>query len=116
MTKSMAQLAPLFALGLVAVPVAAQAETASEIPTVAVEYMDLDLTRADHQVKLDRRIARAVTKVCGNTSPRTLSQNADISACRANAKQAAQKGARVAIARAEQQRAFASNQSAIVGN
>lgn len=112
MASMLAKIAPLFAMGLAVVPVAVQAETTK----IAVKYQDLDLTRADHQAKLDTRIARAVTKVCGQTSARTLSLNGGIKACRDKAARVAQNGARVAIARAEQKRAFAANESPIVGN
>lgn len=116
MTKLMAKMATLIALGLVAAPVAVQAEDAMIVTKAEVKYRDLDLTRASHQAKLDKRIAYAVTKVCGQASPSTLSLNADIAKCRADALQGAKSSARVAIAEAQQQRALASNPAPVVGN
>lgn len=112
MEKKIAKLSALAALALAAVPMAAQAQTNS----VEVSYKDLDLTRAEHQALLDRRIAGAVTKVCGRTSPLTLSLNNEITACRTAAFQSAQNDVRVAMARADQSRALASNDAPVVGN
>lgn len=117
MVKKMVKPGLLVALALVAVPAGVQAEAArAETYAIDISYKDLDLTRADHQARLDRRIAEAVTKVCGRISPRTLSLNNAILACRAEALHAAQGGARVAIAHANQRRAFASSATPMVGN
>lgn len=116
MKTFMSKLTPLCALALVAVPVAAQAKDPLGTTSVEVKYHDLDLTRAAHQERLDQRIAGAVTKVCGRASPYTLPLNNEINECRAQAMQSAKSSARVAIAEAQQRRAFASNAEPVVGN
>lgn len=112
MASKILTLASIAAIALAAAPVAAM----DEVPSMTIKHSDLDLARADHQAKLDRRINAAVTQVCGQTSARTLSLNEDIRACREAAFANAKRASAQAIARAEQQRTLALRETAIVGN
>jgi UrcA family protein len=97
---------------LKAVP--ALAETPSHQSNVAVSIVrtaDLDLTKADGQRQLDRRLAAAAREVCGVASDVDLEGKNDVRKCRddvlakANAQRdqlvaAAGRGAEIAIAAA----------------
>jgi UrcA family protein len=53
-------------LALAAAP-ALQSAPVESAPTLTVRHSDLDLTRTDHRAELDRRIDRAVEKLCPTT-------------------------------------------------
>jgi UrcA family protein len=54
--------------------------------TVKVSYADLDLSNQAGVKALNRRVAAAITKVCGEVDPKNLSEGGYITKCRAAAK------------------------------
>ena len=57
------------ALALAAAGLAVPAAAADEAPSIAVRYSDLNLTSAEGQQQLDRRLERAAREVCGVDEP-----------------------------------------------
>ena len=72
MTKSIV----LLALVLASTPALAQP------PAGTVRYSDLDLTTANGVARLDRRIDRAVTQLCGSAFPTDLNGRSEVDRCR----------------------------------
>ena len=54
--------------------------------TVTVSYADLNLSNQAGVKVLNRRVAAAITKVCGEVDPKNLSEAGYITKCRAAAK------------------------------
>jgi UrcA family protein len=70
---------PLVASALAAIPQPATAAPVEEVRTVS--YLDLDLTRETGVRSLERRVAGAVRKVCGDGPPVTLAERQAHWAC-----------------------------------
>lgn len=87
---------------LLATPVLADVPTIETSNRVAVsrtvEYGDLNLSSAADRDMLDRRIATAVRRTCGEAQSRDLGQLGDISRCRREARAFAANGRELAIA------------------
>jgi UrcA family protein len=79
---------------------AASADLAMDHPTVAVPVDDLDLTTAERQARLDKRIAVAVRQICYEAGPPTTQRQQRVAECRAAANERAQEDAERAIAQA----------------
>lgn len=54
-------------------------------PSLRVNFSDLNLSTAQGQTTLDRRIARAVDRICGRVSFSSIAQRMEIERCRRNA-------------------------------
>jgi len=72
-------------LAIVAAP-AVQTAPAERAPTVLVAHADLDLSRPAGRARLDRRIARALDKVCPDREPGEIARTLAAARCRAEAK------------------------------
>lgn len=77
----------LFTLALIAsaatiAPTVAQASEPATVTSI-VPTADLDLSSADGQRQLDRRIARAAREVCGSVSDADLEGRNEVRRCRA---------------------------------
>lgn len=72
-------IATLAAFSVAAFSVPANAQPVS----VTVEFDDLNLADADDEKRLNYRVARAIDKICGRISPRTLQWNKFVNKCRA---------------------------------
>jgi len=83
MMKTLISLALI--LSPAALPLAAQAQTNQA--SVHVSYADLDLTRAVGRATLDRRLARAVERVCPTERPGYLTPSPDALRCQAATRQ-----------------------------
>lgn len=103
--------APLFALAtaLLLSPVPALAD---EAPTRSVQYGDLDLTKPEGVVRLERRIAAAVRSVCQAADPRDVSLASKVQKCRKAARASASDKMQLAIANARSAQQLAAKQGA----
>ena len=66
-----------------------------------VAYQDLDLSTGAGRSQLDRRIAAAVTRVCGTADPRDLDAVNDLRKCQRSARKAAIGQAEIQSAKAD---------------
>lgn len=87
----------LFALSILAAPPVAQDPVAPAI-SVSVSYDDLNLNTAKGRAELDRRLNRAVAKVCPAPDHRQLSQLQAAEACRQVALSSAGQQRQIALA------------------
>jgi UrcA family protein len=85
----------------------ASAADPSESPGIIVTYGDLDLTRPSGQAVLNRRIARAVERLCPTSVPFVPREVVEATECRRDASDRANEAVHAAVAQA-QQRALAS--------
>lgn len=97
MLKSLPRAILVIVLSTSAIPSAAQPVTKS----VLVHVVDLNLGSPDGQRVLRRRIASALSSVCGDIDPHDLARSASIAACRKRAMRDAQPQVESAIARAK---------------
>ncbi len=106
------------ALGCAAVAAVAAATPAmADVKTTSVDYQDLDLSSPKGQARLHTRIKYAVKKVCGSPSAFSLAEKRDLARCVADAMAAATPKAERTIARYNDAKRLAVNESeAIVGN
>lgn len=77
---------------------------AREGRTERVSYSDLDLTSPDGLKALDRRLDRAVKRVCGDIGLQNLSQQIGVSECRKDTWAHIQGQRQVAIAKSTERR------------
>jgi UrcA family protein len=77
------------ALGI-CLPLATPAFAEPESRSAIVRISDLDLSAAEDQQALQRRISYAVTQVCGDMADRNLAARSPIRACRLGAMAGAQ--------------------------
>lgn len=68
--------------------------------SVVVSYADLDLSTQAGQTKLDRRIARAVSTVCGNAASVDLEGQNNVAKCRTDTAKAVSDKVATAVASA----------------
>lgn len=73
----------------------------SQSMSTPVAYQDLDLSTGAGKSQLDRRIAAAVTKVCGTADPRDLDAVNDLRKCQRSARTAATGQAVIQSAKAD---------------
>ena len=85
------------------VPTVAEARSyeAYEESSAKVKLDDLDLSTASGQVRLERRIARALQEVCGDPRQRHLKIAAHVKACIEQGRQQAAPQVRLAVNRAQ---------------
>lgn len=69
----------------------------AETRTARVHYGDLDLAAADGRDRLDRRVRRAVTQVCGSTPKKALDRRNDHARCTVMAREDAAAQLRSAV-------------------
>jgi UrcA family protein len=72
----------IIAAALLAAPLATPASAETVERTRIVSYADLDLSRAGDVRKLDGRIGRAITEVCGTASEADLEGRNEVRRCR----------------------------------
>lgn len=87
----------LFALSILAAAPVAQ-DPVAPAASVAVNYSDLNLNTAKGRAELDRRLNRAVAKVCPAPDHRQLSQLQATEACRQVALTSANQQRQIALA------------------
>ncbi len=95
---------------------------ATSVPATAgeksklVHYDDLDLASATGQKRFHTRIKSAVNKVCGAPRAFTLAEKVDRQRCIDNAMAQAMPKAEQTIARYQESKRLAANETALVGN
>ena len=89
-----------FALAALTAALPLSAMARDESPTENVPYGDLNLATEAGVETLDRRLDRAVERVCGVAAPRSLGVNRIIEECKDEAWQRIQGARQVAIAQA----------------
>lgn len=89
-----------FALAALTATIPASAIAGAEARSETVSYGDLNLATPAGIEALDRRLDRAVERVCGSNSSRTLQVRRDIERCEADAWQSIQDDREFAIAKA----------------
>lgn len=77
----------LIPLSLLLSPLAVQAQPQESAHVVRVSYADLDLSRAAGRTALDRRIDRALDRLCPTDRPGYLTQSPEALRCQAVARQ-----------------------------
>jgi UrcA family protein len=98
-----------FALAALSATVPALAIAAGEPATVLVYYGDLNLTSEAGIEALDRRLDRAVERVCGNGSVRSLTEQRAVTRCERETHRSIQADREFAIAKANGQPGLAEN-------
>ena len=98
-----------FALAALTAAVPALAIAADEPTTVHVYYGDLNLTSESGIAALDRRLDRAVERVCGNGSVRSLTENRAVARCERETRNSIREDREFAIAKANGHPGLAEN-------
>jgi UrcA family protein len=98
-----------FALAALIATVPASAIAAGEPQTVHVYYGDLNLTSEAGIAALDRRLDRAVERVCGNVSVRNLIENRAVARCEQETRRSIRDDREFAIAKANGRPGLADN-------
>lgn len=115
MEKKYNQRAIIFALAALVTAVPAAAATNEERVSETVSYADLDLTSEAGIETLDRRLDRAVRRVCGSPMVKSVQSERRVTKCREQAWNAIRSERDLAIARAGERRlARASGESQTV--
>ncbi len=83
---------------------AAELKVGHELVSVAVSYADLDLSSAQGQARLDRRVRAAVKQLCRTGPNPSLADHMAERECRALARTSADGEVRLAIAKVERTR------------
>lgn len=88
--KTLAIASATLALAFTATPALANT---SEVPTVGVEYADLNLSTPEGQARLERRIETAARSVCSvhENRPGTRIRSPELDTCLANARASGKK-------------------------
>ena len=101
MFKTFARPVLIATIGTFATAVTAASPAAASGPTenrsAAVRYGDLDLKTADGATELNRRVARAASRICAAADPRDLGQVAAAHSCRSTAIANAQPSIQLAV-------------------
>lgn len=109
--------ASILATAAITLTVPASAEVLPFKVSKEVSYKGLDLSSAEGQKKLQKRIDYAVRVVCGNYNRRSIAELADARQCMANAHIKAKRDAEIAIAlHSDRNRQLAARDRAVVGN
>mgnify|MGYP000085450522 FL=1 len=111
--KIIAPAAAILAI-VAAVPASAGNNTGATYTTSAVQYSDLDLTTQDGQETLQKRVNKAVSKVCGFAGRVTLREQMASKACTKAASRQADQETRTVIARANNGERLAATLSPVV--
>ncbi|WP_324805607.1 UrcA family protein [Sphingomonas sp. LY29] len=88
-------------------PVVVQAKP-SEVPTAKVSYTDLNLASTEGAATLEKRVGKAIRKVCAANNTYSASPERHFTTCAANARAQARPQIASAVARAQQMAATGS--------